>query len=576
MYDYEDEIRNRISGNIFKIAFPFLLPLYFLCSFIDWAVAPDLAPHFFIMRLWIVPLLVFCYVVLKLSKGSWYAISVWFFALILSLELCYMAYRSGNLLSSVYIYSISLIAALFLFFFSMKFVYNLITLLAFYLPVMIVFVLVGHSSVVFTTPIVMMSIGMFIIYVVVAKTMDVFHYASFKNKTNLLFLATTDVLSGLKLRRFFFNRFIQELSLRFRRDKDFNLSVALIDVDEFKKVNDAYGHEAGDQLIKFIGDTIKSNIRVYDTPCRFGGEEFIILFPDTKISDAGLVCERIRDTIHKTPFRLKHHDISFTVSAGISGVETKVPAEFETLQKSKNYKFLLIQQMLEMIKQADRSLYQAKAKGRNQVVTSQSGLSMEIDEQVLDSLKGYLIYFEEDVFSFPSEVSGMASYPNQEFNFYSEEYFFRRAVESMYRSYRNPDWREVIAFIHIKGSDERFIRRELSPIFRLSDSLCQFGSGRYGLIFFGSFPYDLDKIFARVTQHFSKKEIHKTEVDIQVAAASLSYETYQSYFKKNKVLTYLEFTQSITELFSVLKRHRFSRDEKIYYHQIPNLKKLVA
>lgn len=575
MYDYEDEIRSRISSNIFKIAFPVLLPLYFFCTIIDRIVAPEFATDFLLLRLSILPLILITYFVLQLTKGSWYAIAVWFFAAVLSVQSTYMAYRSGDFLSSIYIYGINLIAGLFLFFFSMKFVYNLITLLAFYIPVTIIFVL-AYSSAFLISPIMFLSIGMFIIYIVVAKTMDVFHYVSFQNKTNLFFLATTDVLSGLKLRRYFFNRFIQELSLRFRKDKDFNLSIGMIDVDDFKKINDEYGHEVGDALIQYIGETIKNNVRVYDIPCRYGGEEFIILFPDTKISEAKIVCNRIRETIHKTPFSANGHPINFTISIGVSGVDAVVPGKFETIQRGKNYKFLLIQQMLEMIKQADDALYRAKEQGKNQVVTNSSYLITEINEEAIESLKGYLIYFDQDIFTASGDPSTSHLATAEEFNFYSEQYFFRRAVESMYRSHRDPNWREVIAFVHIRNADQKFVRRELSPIFRLSDSMCMFQPGYYGIIFFGLYPSDLDKIVKRLMSHISKKVEDDKEIEIEIAAAPLSYVTHKSYFKKDKILTYRDFTQRITELFGILKHHRFHRGEHIFYFDTDGEKKLVA
>lgn len=571
MHDYEDEIRSRISSNIFKIAFPVLLPLYFLCNIIDRIVAPDLASDFLWIRMSILPLILISYFVLRLSKGSWYAIIVWFFAAVLSVQSTYMAYRSGDFSSSVYIYGINLITGLFLFFFSMKFVYNLITLLAFYIPIIVVFIW-AYSSVSWANSTILVSAGMFIIYIVVAKTMDVFHSASFQNKTNLFFLATTDVLSGLKLRRYFFNRFIQELSLRFRKDKDFNLSIGIIDVDDFKKINDEHGHEVGDELIKYIGETIKNSIRVYDTPCRFGGEEFIILFPDTKISEAKIVCDRIRNTVHKNPFLPGGHQINFTISIGVSGVDAIVPSEFETIQRGTNYKFLLIQQMLEMIKQADDALYQAKEQGKNQVVVGSAHLITEINTDAMESLKGYLIYFDQDIFSVSNEPG--ASYPStaEEFNFYSEQYFFRRAVESMYRSHRDPSWQEIIAFVHIKNADQKFVRRELSPIFRLSDSMCMFQPGYYGIIFFGLYPSDLDKVFKRLMDHISGKAEDDKEIEIKIAAASLSYVTHKSYFKKNKILTYRDFTQRITELFGILKHHRFNREERVFYYETDGVK----
>ncbi|MCK5288118.1 MAG: GGDEF domain-containing protein, partial [Candidatus Omnitrophica bacterium] len=124
------------------------------------------------------------------------------------------------------------------------------------------------------------------------------------------------------------------------------LSVMMIDVDDFKKFNDAYGHIQGDNALKELSAIIKENCRKIDILCRYGGEEFSLILPNNNKQDANLLGERIRKSIEQKEII----SYNFTVSIGISSYPE------DGLNK------------LTIINQADKSLYQAKRNGKNQVV----------------------------------------------------------------------------------------------------------------------------------------------------------------------------------------------------------------
>jgi len=130
-------------------------------------------------------------------------------------------------------------------------------------------------------------------------------------------------------------------------------SIAMIDIDFFKKYNDTNGHVAGDRLLKRFAKIFRDTLREYDIYGRYGGEEFIVVFPETKLKNAVLVCERLRKLIEKTKFyhqeRLPHKNV--TVSIGVAEVKGKKRMKKETL-----------------IENADECLYKAKESGRNKVV----------------------------------------------------------------------------------------------------------------------------------------------------------------------------------------------------------------
>lgn len=131
------------------------------------------------------------------------------------------------------------------------------------------------------------------------------------------------------------------------------ISVAVLDIDYFKRYNDVLGHVAGDRLLRRFAGILKDSVRDYDVVGRVGGEEFLILFPETSLKKASSVCERIRKTVENTRFvgesKLPHKNV--TVSVGV--------AEFHGDAKIKKEK---------LIDEADNYLYDAKEKGRNMVI----------------------------------------------------------------------------------------------------------------------------------------------------------------------------------------------------------------
>jgi diguanylate cyclase (GGDEF)-like protein len=154
-------------------------------------------------------------------------------------------------------------------------------------------------------------------------------------------LAATDPLTGLANRRGGERHIANEVS-RARREKR-PLSCILIDVDRFKQVNDTYGHQAGDQLLRDISSLLRRTVRAYDILVRWGGDEFLVVLPGVDLNAARVLAERIRSAIEA----LDTHGIGpVTISAGASSFE-------------KDYDFMAT------LKMADRRLYQAKAAGRN-------------------------------------------------------------------------------------------------------------------------------------------------------------------------------------------------------------------
>ncbi|MFZ5573012.1 MAG: sensor domain-containing diguanylate cyclase [Thermodesulfobacteriota bacterium] len=163
-------------------------------------------------------------------------------------------------------------------------------------------------------------------------------------------LSTVDGLTNVKNRRFFDDRILQE-GKRSHREK-LPLSVLMVDIDHFKKVNDRHGHQMGDECLKAVAAAIeKSTKRPADTVARYGGEEFGVILPATDSLDAAHVAERIRSAIESTPITINGHTFPMTVSVGVS---TRIPGSVEEAE--------------ELLAEADRALYQAKAAGRNQVV----------------------------------------------------------------------------------------------------------------------------------------------------------------------------------------------------------------
>ncbi|WP_045214716.1 diguanylate cyclase [Desulfonatronovibrio magnus] len=158
-------------------------------------------------------------------------------------------------------------------------------------------------------------------------------------------MAEKDFLTGLYNRRYFFG-IADKMFERARRDNK-GLVIAMMDIDHFKKCNDQFGHDAGDEVIRFVGRTILSCVRESDLVARFGGEEYCVACAGMDGAGVKRVFEKIRSSIESTVIHFDKHDIKVTVSIGVCPV----------LQDS----------LEEMITASDKMLYEAKAQGRNQI-----------------------------------------------------------------------------------------------------------------------------------------------------------------------------------------------------------------
>jgi two-component system cell cycle response regulator len=163
-------------------------------------------------------------------------------------------------------------------------------------------------------------------------------------------MAVTDGLTGLHNRRYLDSH----LETLFKRavGRDRPLSLMIADLDRFKSINDAYGHDGGDDVLREFAKRLRRNVRGIDLACRYGGEEFVVVMPDTDGQAAEMVAERIRAEIERTPFTVGRDGatINVTVSVGVSCV--RHPPDT----------------VAALIKRADMALYEAKTGGRNRVV----------------------------------------------------------------------------------------------------------------------------------------------------------------------------------------------------------------
>ena len=166
---------------------------------------------------------------------------------------------------------------------------------------------------------------------------------------NTMAMAVTDDMTGLYNRRYFDRHLGVMLSKAQSQDRD--MALMILDIDHFKSVNDNYGHDIGDAVLREFAARLKRNIRGVDLACRFGGEEFVVLMPDTDYRQAETIAERVRQSISERSFEIgADRHLSVTVSAGVTLNE----ARSETPES--------------LIKRADVALYRAKREGRNRVV----------------------------------------------------------------------------------------------------------------------------------------------------------------------------------------------------------------
>jgi diguanylate cyclase (GGDEF)-like protein/PAS domain S-box-containing protein len=160
-------------------------------------------------------------------------------------------------------------------------------------------------------------------------------------------LTKIDPLTGAYNRRGLNELFHHELARTHRTDQP--MAMLMVDIDYFKFVNDHYGHPIGDQILILLSDELQKNLRETDILCRYGGEEFAVLLPETNLQTAKNIAERLRINIANKPFDVPSMEVNITISIGVSWMPGKI-ASIETL-----------------IERADEAMYQAKRSGRNMV-----------------------------------------------------------------------------------------------------------------------------------------------------------------------------------------------------------------
>lgn len=170
------------------------------------------------------------------------------------------------------------------------------------------------------------------------------------NNAALLEMSSTDMMTHLKLKYYFFNLLTEAIDAAFLNNQ--HIAVIMFDIDFFKKFNDTYGHECGDFVLKSVADLIRKNLRESDVASRYGGEEFTCLLLEAGKEEAMVVAERIRSTVNEHDFVYNNQHLHVTISGGISVFDATT-----NLVSSPN----------EFVNQADQGLYMSKNNGRNRV-----------------------------------------------------------------------------------------------------------------------------------------------------------------------------------------------------------------
>jgi len=164
-------------------------------------------------------------------------------------------------------------------------------------------------------------------------------------------LATKDSLTALWNRAIILEFLGEELARSLR--ENYPLGLIIIDVDNFKKINDTFGHQTGDLVLRLLSASLKKHIRPYDKTGRYGGDEMLILLPNCRLQQVGEIAERLRQGCEKIKLRIDDEQLSFTLSLGCASTEV-----FKRPSASS------------LIRAGDRALYRAKRSGRNCVVLS--------------------------------------------------------------------------------------------------------------------------------------------------------------------------------------------------------------
>ncbi|TVQ41911.1 MAG: GGDEF domain-containing protein [Wenzhouxiangella sp.] len=187
---------------------------------------------------------------------------------------------------------------------------------------------------------------MFLIAVLAAEMLYRTWLSAFIANQKLAERAATDPLTGLSNRRSIEPQLAGETASANRHDSTF--SILMADLDHFKHVNDTYGHDIGDEVLREVARRMRAMLRTEDRAVRWGGEEFMVLLTDTSMEQASVVAEKLRRTIAEESIECNGLDISITISIGVA----EHCGEHDAL---------------DIIRRADRALYRAKHEGRNRV-----------------------------------------------------------------------------------------------------------------------------------------------------------------------------------------------------------------
>jgi diguanylate cyclase (GGDEF)-like protein len=164
-------------------------------------------------------------------------------------------------------------------------------------------------------------------------------------------ISARDSLTGLYNRLYVMEKIDSEMNRSVRHG--FPVSLLMLDIDHFKRVNDSFGHSAGDGVLRSVAQVLRDSCRVYDVPSRYGGEEFCVVLPETKVGNTTVVAERIRERMAAHRFEVGADSVIVTASIGIAGIDS---VESEGIVSPST-----------LIDRADRALYSAKHHGRNRV-----------------------------------------------------------------------------------------------------------------------------------------------------------------------------------------------------------------
>jgi diguanylate cyclase (GGDEF)-like protein len=210
--------------------------------------------------------------------------------------------------------------------------------------------LIWHGVIVLTSLLVLVLVGVSgFSYLLILRGAEHLKQAQTKLET----LAKTDALTEIANRGYLMMRGMEEFErlrrYRLKSQPILTLGCIMLDLDHFKRVNDSKGHLAGDIVLKGVAQRLRDSVRPYDIIGRFGGEEFVVLLPDTNLEQSLVVAERIREAVSREAFALEGDQLLLTVSLGVS-----CSNENDT-------------GLNDLLKRADDALYKSKATGRNRV-----------------------------------------------------------------------------------------------------------------------------------------------------------------------------------------------------------------